>query len=189
MNNAMPADRDRSASTSEPAVERALEAPGARAPARLIAIVGASTALLFIVMALHASPLEPSVPQLQMTFSEAAFRTILAQWQPSGVARFAWHIAIDFPFLVAYGLFGYVLYRHGFQSLPVSERTRAILSWTLPLAAVLDAAENLLHLSFIVAAQAPAVLFFFAGVIATLKWALFLGFALATAFNAMRRVF
>ncbi len=184
----MPADRARPASSSSPVVAATVEVRSARRHAYLAWVLGAVTALLFVVMAMQAAPLEPSVPELQLTFSEAAFRSILAQWQPSGVRRFAGHIAIDFAFLSSYGVFGYVLYRHGFNESRVSGQARAILAWTLPLAAVMDAAENVLHLLFLYTGTVPALSYFVAGTVATAKWALIVGFALATGYHLIRPV-
>jgi len=65
-------------------------------------ILGSFTALLFLAMVIHAAPLKPSIPTIHFTFSEASFNSILAQWQPAGVARFKWHFAIDFPAAIAW---------------------------------------------------------------------------------------
>ena len=45
---------------------------------RLLALI---TAVLFAIMAIYTSSLEPSIPALQLTFTEPAFRAILEQWQ------------------------------------------------------------------------------------------------------------
>ena len=45
---------------------------------------GALTLLLFLAMAAYTWPLKPSIPCLQLTFSEAAFKDILAQWGVAG---------------------------------------------------------------------------------------------------------
>jgi len=146
-------------------------------------LVGVFTTLLFGVMAIHAAPLVPSIPAIQFSFSEASFRAVLAQWQPDGVARFTWHFAIDFPFLVSYGYFGFRLGQHESFHLKRSTLLKSLLSWTLPLAAVMDAAENLLHLALVHAAMAiPAALYFVAGVVATSKWVLIVAFVLAIVF-------
>ena len=151
-----------------------------------IRAVGVLTAVRFGVMVIHAAPLEPSIPEIQFSFSEAAFHSALAQWQPSGVARFKWHFAVDFPLLLSYGLFGHLLYRH--TSSVRSTWMMPLAARALSIAAAMDAVENLLHLSFVYAAMAiPAPLYFVAGLVATLKWSLIAAFALGTGYAALRR--
>ena len=150
-------------------------------------ILGTATAMLFVAMAIHAAPLEPSIPTIHFSFSEASFKSVLAQWQPAGVARFKRHFTIDFPFLVSYGFFGYLLSQHISLTLGLSTLARSLLSWALPSAAVMDAAENLLHLSFVYAATAmPAALYFVAGVVATFKWTLIVAFAIGAGYVGVR---
>ena len=144
---------------------------------KLAAIV---TALLFLAMAMHAAPLHPPIPAIQFTYSEGAFHAVLAQWQADGVARFARHFAIDFPFLVSYGLFGYLFAVHWLRGAERSAFFRSAAVWGLPAAALMDAAENLFHLYFIHASAAvPAPLYFVAGLVATLKWLLIAVFVVA----------
>jgi len=151
-------------------------------------ILGAVTALLFVTMAIQAAPLEPSIPTIQFSFSEASFNSVLAQWRPSGVERFKWHFAIDFPFLVSYGLFGYALSRYLSFMPGRSPLTAALSSSALPVAAVMDAAENLLHLGFIYAAiTIPPALYFVAGVLATFKWTLIAVFVIGACYASIRK--
>jgi hypothetical protein len=152
-----------------------------------IRIVGVAAAVLFVTMAIHAAPLQPSIPRIQFTFSEASFNSILAQWRPDGVSRFTWHFAIDFPFLVSYGIFGYLLARN--RSLQAGDFgwPSVLVAWALPVAAVLDAAENALHLSFVLAAAGlPAWLYPLAGGVATAKWVLIVAFAAELIFSRVR---
>lgn len=163
--------------------------PAARPPrpaAAAVVAVGIVSGLLFVVMALHAAPLEPSIPRLQFCFSEACFNGVVAQWQAAGVERFKEHFWIDFPFLLSYGIFGHLLARRrfGVQSGPAVSR---LLS-ALPLAAVLDAAENALHLGFVHAPGAlHAAWYGVAGVFATGKWLLIAAFAVGVFLAVWRR--
>jgi hypothetical protein len=141
--------------------------------------MGMVTALLFLAMAVHAAPLDPSIPAIQFCFSEACFNAVLAQWQPGGIERFKGHFLIDFPFLVSYGAFGYVFAQHVLRGLGWATSVKRLLTWTLPFAALMDGAENVLHLSFVYAASTlPATLYVLAGVLATIKWALIAVFAI-----------
>lgn len=100
------------------------------------------TLLLFILMAVYTSPLIPSIPELQFTYSKHAFKAVLAHWQASGLTRFKAHFLIDFPFLVAYGLLGFLLSTRTSLLRFFSQRVKSLLIWMLPAAALADAVEN-----------------------------------------------
>ena len=139
-------------------------------------------------MVFHAAPLEPSIPTIQFSFSEATFRSVLAQWQPSGVARFKRHFAIDFPFLVSYGFLGYFLSEHTSLTRGLPALARSLLSWALPAAAVMDAAENLFHLYFVFAVTAiQVVLYFVSGLVSTFKWLLIAAFVISVGYARIRK--
>lgn len=149
----------------------------------LLWLLGTLTILLFVGMVIYSAPLEPSIPTIQFSFNEATFNSVLAQWGPSGVARFKTHFAIDFPFLVSYGLFGYLLSQHTSLLKKLPALVRSLLSWALPAAAAMDAAENLLHLHFISGATAiPSALYLVAGVVVTIKWMLIAAFAIGAGY-------
>jgi len=148
---------------------------------------GALSLLLFIIMAVHSAPLSPSIPALQFTFEPAAFQAILAQWGPAGVARFRAHFAIDFPFLLSYGLAGYLWVRHTGLFASLSASARRLLTWTLPGAALLDAGENLLHLHLLAAPAGQPVLYLLAGLVASLKWSAIAVFAVGIAAARIRQ--
>lgn len=149
---------------------------------------GALSLLLFIVMAVHSAPLSPSIPALQFTFEPAAFQTILTQWGPAGVARFRSHFAIDFPFLLSYGLSGYLCARHTGLFASLGARSRQLLTLLLPGAALLDAGENLLHLYLLDATSSPPpALYLLAGVVASLKWSAIAAFAISIFYAKIRQ--
>jgi len=153
-----------------------------RQTARLLLWFSGALALgLFGAMAWHSSPLSPGIPALQLTFDEASFKTILAQWGPEGVALFRRHFLIDFPVLISYGVFGYLLARYGCLFRQLDGTMRQMSCWVMPGAAVLDASENLLHLVLISepATHSPA-LYLIAGVVATGKWLLIANFMAGT---------
>jgi len=150
-------------------------------------IAGLVAALLFVAMAIHSAPLAPTIPALQLAFSEAAFREILARWGTEGLLRFRWHFAIDFPFLLAYGTWGYLLATRT-QLFAGLAGWRRLLAWLLPAAAGLDALENLLHLYLVQAdAGVPALLFPLAGSVAAGKWLLIGAFVAIGFLAAIRR--
>lgn len=135
------------------------------------------TAVLFVAMAAQSAPLSPSIPEIQFTYSPEAFNAILTQWQQDGVQRFKGHFAIDFPFLLAYGLLGYRLVREQAGHWDIAPGVRRGLLWNLPLAAFLDALENVHHLYFVYARhEIPAWLYGAAGTISTVKWLLIAAF-------------
>lgn len=141
----------------------------------------ATALLLFLAMVVYTWPLKPGIPCLQLTFSETAFKDILAQWGAVGQLRFRAHFFIDFPVLVSYGVFGYLLATASPLFKKQSARHRIWLAWALPLAATLDVLENLLHLHLIAepSTSLPA-LYLGAGIVASCKWLLIAVFALNT---------
>ena len=148
---------------------------------RTVRLLATVTALLFVAMALYTSPLEPSIPALQFTFTEAAFKALLEQWQPADITRFKYHFAIEFPFVLCYGLLGFMIATRTrlFQPFPYS--ARSLLAWSLPGAAAADAIENLLHWHLVLGhGPFASWLYLVAGIIASSKWlfiAIFIGCA------------
>src|SRR5512139_1738067 len=142
---------------------------------RTVRALAAASALLFVAMARYTSPLDPSIPAIQFTFTESAFRSILNAWQPADVARFKAHFAIDFPFLACYGALGLHLTRRTGLFRSFSPRAKSLLAVSLPVAAAADAFENALHLYFLYG-TAPQALYFAAGVAASVKWLLIVTF-------------
>lgn len=135
----------------------------------------------FLVMAVHSAPLSPGIPVLQLTFDEAAFKTILTQWGPDGLALFRAHFRIDFLLLISYGAFGYLFVRHGSLFRQLDKTTRHLAGWAMPGAAAMDAIENLLHLQLISEPPAHApILYLIAGLVATGKWLLIANFMAGT---------
>ena len=125
---------------------------------------------------------------MQLTYSNSAFQTILKQWGPAGVARFRAHFTIDFPFPVSYGLFGYLLAKWSSLFAKQSVFSRSLLTWTLPAAAALDTAENLLHLYLTAGIAAnPSALYLTAGIVATSKWLLIVAFVLSALYARVRK--
>jgi hypothetical protein len=141
------------------------------------------TGLLFAAMAWHALPLQPVIPQLQITFTEHAFRTVLAQWSAADLARFHDHFFWDFPFLVVYGFWGWVLVRQNW-GLRHEHPPRGMSGWAwcTPVASGLDALENILHLH-LVFTPGPfhAAEYALAGSVCTTKWVLLISFGLKLA--------
>lgn len=154
----------------------------------LLWLSGTLTLGLFVAMVVHSSPLTPGIPTLQLTFDEGSFRDILEEWGPRGVALFRQHFHIDFPVLASYGLFGYLFARRSSLFDRLAPLPRRLSGWLLPVAASLDAIENLLHLEFIAepATHVPA-LYLIAGLVASGKWLLIAAFALGTGYLLLTR--
>lgn len=149
----------------------------------LLWLSGSLALLLFLAMVVFTLPLRPGIPCLQLTYSETAFQAILAQWGPNGMARFRTHFAIDFPVLISYGLFGYLLGSWSSLFKAQTATLRRLMTWMLPAAAGMDAAENLLHLYLIAGPPAmPEMLYLAAGSIASIKWLLIVIFVIGTAY-------
>lgn len=150
--------------------------------------LGLASVALFMGLGWYLQPLQPNIVALQFTYSPSAFQTVLDAWGVQGVQRFRLHLVIDDVLLLCYGAFGYLLVRRsawfrGFS--PANQRRVAML---MPLAALCDAVENLLHgyLTGESVAAAPAV-YGVAGVAASAKWLCLLLFVLLCAVAAWRR--
>ncbi len=128
-------------------------------------------------------PLRPDIMALQLAFSAPAFRSVLEQWGPQGLALYRAHFGADFVLLILYGAFGWRLATHAAFFKVLSPRRRRWAAAMLPLAALADAAENALHLLLttpVALAMPPqAGWIALAAVCASAKWLLLTAFALA----------
>jgi hypothetical protein len=144
---------------------------------RVTLLLAAASALLFMAMVIYTWPLDPSIPAIQFTFTEAAFNNTLNGWQPAEFARFKYHFAIDFPFLLCYGALGYFITMRTPLFRIFKAHTKTLIAALLPVAAGADAIENALHLFFVSATgPLPPTLYMAAGLAASTKWGLIVAF-------------
>lgn len=154
---------------------------------RSIRLVGIVSALLFAAMAIYTSSLDPSIPSIQLTFTERGFNSILNKWNPSQVEIFKRHFLIDYPFLICYGSLGYLISRRTDLFARFTQTTRKLLAISLPVAAIADAAENSLHLIFLCGAGPfDQAQYFAAGTAASTKWLLILVFVASATYAKFR---
>jgi len=106
---------------------------------------GVAALLLFIALAVYLLPLQPNIVALQFAFHTEAFRTILDQWQPAGVALFRSHLPADCVLLVLYGTFGYLLATRTPVFARYTPAWRQRVAAFMPVGALADAGENILH--------------------------------------------
>ncbi|AWI81151.1 hypothetical protein CEW87_18345 [Parazoarcus communis] len=147
--------------------------------ALVIAILSlAAGAVVFVKMQRCLGKLKPNIISLQLTFSEASFRNVPQRWGTDGVTRFKAHFALDYVFLLTYAIFGFSLGAWLTSYISTPGALSAVLPWLFPVAAVFDAAENVLHQRLASAdpGSQPEVLFIAAGVAASVKWLLLLSF-------------
>lgn len=134
---------------------------------------------LFAGMAWYLAPLEPGLVALQFAFAPKVFGEIIHFWSEEQLLRFRMHFVADFAFLLAYGLFGYLLATRTrvFHSLP--SPLRRLAAWMLPAAALFDATENVLHLWLTEMPRFGVQLpYLAAATCAAIKWLLLLAFTL-----------
>ena len=156
---------------------------------RTVHVLATATALLFVAMALYTLPLDPSIPAIQFTFTESAFKSILNSWKPTDLARFRAHFAIDFPYLACYGALGYLFSTRTGLFRSATQHTKSLLAVSLPVAATADAIENALHLYFLYGtAPIVRVLYFAAGVAASVKWLLIVTFVCCVMYALRKKV-
>ena len=149
-----------------------------------IRFVAVLSALLFSAMAIYTSPLDPGIPSIQLTFTEAAFNSILHRWNAAQIDVFKRHFLLDYPFLACYGSLGYLISRRTVLFARFSPHAQKLLSFSLPLAALADGVENALHLRLLYgAATVDQGQYLAAGMVATTKWLLIL-FYVAAAIHA-----
>ena len=110
-----------------------------------VRVTGIAALLLFIALAIYLLPLQPNIVALQFAFNADAFRAILEQWQPEGVALFRSHLPVDAVLLVAYGAFGYLFTTRTEVFARYTPVWRMRISVFMPVAAVADAVEDVLH--------------------------------------------
>lgn len=163
--------------------------PASTAPLKLAAV---ACMLLFGGLGVYLAPLQPSVVALQLTFTPDAFAQVLQAWGPEGVQRFRNHLVVDGLLLLSYGAAGYLAVARTRFFEPLA--TWLSLRWVallLPLAALCDAGENLLHWgltgSEALAAPAGAAWYLAAGLCAAFKWVGIGVFALAALIARLQR--
>ncbi|MEN9424795.1 MAG: hypothetical protein RL122_2178 [Pseudomonadota bacterium] len=133
---------------------------------------------LLVAINLLPMPATSEVMSLQLASTPDAFRSILSQWTADQQQAFANHFPLDFLFIAAYALSGYLWAGSRlFASLPAALVTLA--RWALPLAGVLDVGENVLEMYLLKQlADLPTTVVMLAATCAALKWALTGVFAL-----------
>lgn len=147
-----------------------------RMDTQVIILFGSGTlaVALFVVMQRRLGPLKPSIIRAQLSFTEQQFRAILDKWGPTGVERFSSHFPLDYFFLLSYAVFGFTFGSWLIPSSASSPLWKLAVQWVLPVAAVCDAVENILHQWFIRAVpnSLPKASYLVSGIASTLKWVL-----------------
>lgn len=127
--------------------------------------------VLLVGIGVYLVSLDPNIFHLQFAFCEQSFNAVLSKWQPIGVARYRSHFPADFLFLASYGLFGLWFGCDRMPALAARPRLVACLTWALPIAALADATEDILHvvLTGTNAPRSPA-LYLLSGFAASIKF-------------------
>jgi hypothetical protein len=133
---------------------------------------------LFAGLAWYLAPLQPNILALQFAFTPASFAQVVHAWPVEHQQRYLAHLPLDFVLLASYALFGYLLATRTALFAAHSTIVRRAATWLLPLAAVFDAVENVLH-GWLVATPRFGVggLYAVSGSCSSLKWILLLSFA------------
>jgi hypothetical protein len=149
--------------------------------------LGLAALAVFIGIAVYLAPLEPGILRLQFSFTASSFQGVLEQWQAQGIALYRAHFSADFVLLVLYGAFGFAWGRQCVAARAMHRRLAWLVVWSLPVAALADAGENVLHLLLTDGRpDAAPQLYAAAGLAALLKWLAILAFGAAT-LGASRR--
>lgn len=153
-------------------------------PIRLLAVV---VLALLAGIGWYLAPLHPNVVVLQFAFTPQAFGEVIHRWPAEHLARYRAHLPADGLLLLAYAALGYQLAVRTVLFATVPAALRALAKWLLPVAAVFDAAENILHW-WLTAAPRFGVdwPYQLAAACAALKWSLLFGFGLLTLYALAR---
>ena len=154
----------------------------------VVPAVGLLTLALFVALYLFLRPLRPGVLALQFAATPRAFGAVVHAWGPEGLARYRAHLPWDFVLLGAYAAFGWLVARRTALFDTLATRWRALAAAALPLAALFDAAENLLHAWLTAAPRfGLAWLYALSATTAAAKWLFVLAFAAVACAALMRR--
>lgn len=154
---------------------------------RAVWLSGLASVLLFAGIAGYLAPLQPNIIVLQFAHTPAAFAAVIHSWPAEHLARYRTQLVVDFGLLFSYGVFGYLCATRTQVLAGLWTRLRSAARWALPLAALFDATENLLHLWLTEVPRFghPAV-YVVAASCSTAKWALLLIFGGLVALSLMR---
>jgi hypothetical protein len=151
------------------------------------------SALLFVAsqanLARILAPLDPGIFAIQFSFTPGAYWHVIDLWGASGLAIYRAHFPYDYPHLLIYGAFGFLLVSRTslFAGVRPPIYRTALLS--LPAASLFDLAENLAQ-AFLLG-QPPGVRSAVIPASATcssLKWALASVFAALVAVQVARKL-
>lgn len=126
--------------------------------------------------------LEPNVLALQLAFSPAAFREVLARWGDTGVAAYRAHFVFDNLHCFIYSAFGVLVAARSPLFAGARPGWRRALRDCLPVAGACDLLENLAHGVLLGGASAAdSLLVPAASALSLAKWLLVASFALCVA--------
>ena len=132
--------------STSPLVEATTSAPESIHAVPLIWLTGIAALLTFAGIAWALAPLYPGVVALELAFTPRSFATIVHAWPPAELGLYRSCLQADFLLLGCYGAFGYLLVSRTALFARQSRLLRTAVAWALPVAALLGAAENGLHL-------------------------------------------
>jgi len=138
-------------------------------------IVGILTAAVYVGIGIYLRRIGLGILAIQFTFSEAAFHRVLSRWAPGELQRYRAHFVADYVFIALYAAFGWLLAQ---ALLPAEKTASAFVAALLPLAALCDICENLLHQRFLRSppCKVPGYWHRLAGLASCAKWMLIAAF-------------
>lgn len=144
---------------------------------KLVWLTGLAALALLLGLAGWLWGLRPGIVQLQLAFTPRAFGEIVHAWSPVQLERYRVQLWVDGLLLLSYGAFGWLLVGRTLLFARSSRWLAGLARWALPLAAVFDATENVLHFWLTAAPRfgVPTVYAVSAGA-SSIKWLLLLCF-------------
>ena len=142
---------------------------------------------LFGGIAWALAPLDPGILALQMAFTPLRFGEVIHAWPANHLLLYRQHFVADFVLLLAYAALGYLLATRTRAFGAVGQMGKRLARWSLPLAAVFDALENLLHLWLTEVPRFGVPLAYaVSGSCSLLKWLWLLGFGCLLAYALVK---
>jgi hypothetical protein len=138
-------------------------------------IAGILTAAVYVGIGVYLRRIGLGILTIQFTFSDTAFHRVLSRWPPGEVRRYRAHFVADYVFIALYAAFGWLI---AHALLPADKDTSTVVATLLPIAALCDVCENLLHQQFLGAPPGvvPAHRYRLAGLASSAKWVLIVAF-------------
>lgn len=153
----------------------------------IVWLTGTATLALLAGAAWYLAPLYPGVIMLALAYTPKSFGTIVHAWPAEYLLLYRDFLPFNFLLLGSFGAFGYFFVSRSPFFFQWSPTLRTVAAWALPIAAILGAAVNALHIWLTAVPRFGIPLVYaFAAACAASQWAILAGFTLALIYALLR---